>query len=1652
MDEKLIVQVLCDREVGTAFYVAPDILITAWHTVSAFREDGNNIIKDTVDGNLFFTVDRYFEDADIAILKVEGRLSTDRLHLFAHHIRVREECSSFGYPDTSKQEGLRINGLVHQKVAGTTGDYRLLTMDVDANYNYQGMSGAPVFQNDKVIGVVIGQAGKCLTIISVLKIAEILGAFILPIEKEANLTEVPESIAKDIEVSHPNFRVIHALDERLKVNGSKWLLLCGSPGCGKTILSASFESDDENIEVLGRFFFKVPNDTISRAVRCSTGFFVNWLESLFIKRTGVSLEKLTFEDQVNRITNWLQQIGGVLSVEGKHGVLIIDGLDELVTDGDNRVDDFLSLLPVTMPDNISIVLSCISTEILPSYVFERFWPENCIEVTPLDMATCESFIQENSGNWDKPYSFIQAVASKTEGHPLYMNYLCRYISDAFDATTEESELNDWVASLSTISGDIRSYYETVWRKADPKGVAFEVMALLSQTRGPVRESQLIGMMKNPNPYGFKSAIKEFQHLMKEKGTEVYEIYHSSFRLFVTDKLSSILHYTNDQIATYCEAQKETRYAIENFLHHAVNGSNVKRGLTMCNQEWADRCAINDVSPDLVMQDIKECLSFAVDNNLPVEVVRLMLLAQRIETRCDSIMVDNAREVADLKILMGKPEIALKYLVRDNILLVGIERAISYLRCLFELGYDDEAYSLSIAIEAAIRKKIYDNVGKKSSPDVFVFKGCLIVEGIQSGYEDSNHLVDYFGFLDRLIDDQDEESINVKAMIREMILAYQLSIELRRGKKIDITKILEAFGLEWNEKWLILFVKALAIYDYLDIGLHVIGHNEAFDDCLRQVEEAMSRHSFSFTDDDLSILVSSLIDKKLNASVVQKILKDYGPKPEVFVFRNSNGVDFDAKSLNYFYQQSIYRAYLDENTLVPVLNKDYYSDSGWERYIESLIERTAYLCGVLYRSRASGKNYDGMYPFVKEVVDGLDFSFDQRIQWKRSYLLPEELFPFVYDKLAEIYSDFFEKRIDDFIEHLISRMPDQLCMYREGYCGVLIRLADFFVLKEKMQDIALLLADEAVRFTQYAVQNRGERCSYLLRICRVYALLHKKEKVDAVYQEVMNSSMGPDWYKEAQLEFINRFRNINISFERKQIGHLAAIFEEASGEMTFQRYVRQQKNEFVATIAKSSSLKDAINYYKYETLPSADRIIRNAEEWKVDMPSTGKGYDLGCNHLIEASALCQLLNVCKEISPYIRYAISELFWENWDKMHNDYLYAQLHAGLFAALGVQKTLSDLVPRIAEYFMTVYYRDKKGEYLKDLENSHTPMTVLDGLEESLNKLGYNWKRATPSLDKEMQGESPENTFADLHTSKAILECQRKEIVSPLGNYWYSLSEFIGPLINQADFNLGELLHVITDHYDANVRPTLEQFEKFEWFEGAHKEDDKDEQMIHFLIWFLLHPDRKISYRALESINWLVKYDERVIDCLIDEVLDPSETGLATKASAILLEMTQSYPQVMLEHIKRNRVDLQLLQISNFSVSRNLYEMAILFADICGNNDLLKELEQIIPEALPDRGEVWIDFSDMMFIEHIIDELNNLKVTGKDFVKSYLDEKRKLEEGGCIETLLRSDKYVRRSFYLNYTPLGRYGRAMTDVLDRVLYNKVDRARAGRVYYAIND
>lgn len=1645
--EDLIVKIICGRDEGTAFYVSKNLLLTAYHVVSDYNESNDNFIIDKQLGKLKYEVIsscHEIQNYDIALIRVKYSEKHDFLYLNSRHLRIGEEFESFGFPEIESEQGMHINGKVGENLNSLPADYRLYDLNSDNYINYKGISGAPVLQNNQVVGIVIEQLGQSLNIVSIFAIENLLRKEGLSVNPEISLSSIPSSILNEVKSSIPNFEVFNRLDDRIINTCRNWLLLYGTPGSGKTTISAGYNPQNENIKVLGRFFFKVPNDNRSRAERCSEGFFVDWLESLYITETGDYLKKLSLSEKRGSIKKWLFKLDSILDSENKIGIIFIDGLDELVDNQANRVDEILSLFPTELLNNIKIVLSCISEEILPPPIIENLSESNKIQVCPLNIVSCETYIKNNSGEWTKPYTFIQAVASKSEGHPLYMNYLCRYITQNFNSTTKEEDLFDWVAQLPSIGGDIESYYNAVWRKIDGNSQIYEVLSVLSQIRGSIEEHQLVGMLNNQDVYSFSANTKEYRHLLKEYHSEKYEIYHSSFRLYISNKLRITLKQSNNQIAAYCKSHCNEVYSIENYIHHVVNGTNVLNGLQMCNQEWADKCAINNVSPDLILHDIKECLTFAVDGGLAIEVIRLMLLAQRIEFRYDSIMLNNANEIAEINLALGKPDVAMKYIIRNNILLVEPEIAINYLKILYDLGYTDFAMLLTEVMDAQIRREFENSDKKCISPILLFQRGAIFVERLMAGIDKSTPLNNFYKFLIKLNEECDEESSKALQSIIEYIEVYYYVRKIQLGKKCNIHYYLQKNNIDWSESIVMLFIRALSECCRNDFSLYKFTKNEAYYDCLNQIEEAIMNQDFNFNNHDYLCILDILMRDSKQNMLFEKLLAKYKYSSEVLNLREPNGVDVDYKSLSIFYKENEYRGYIDvRGDNIPIV---YYDNEMWENYLESLIKRLAYIKGRLFYYNSINQSNDDLYSLVKETLDNINFSFENRINWYRSYHIPEILFPFIYVKFMEIYRDFFPHKVDDFIQHVTNRKDCQLGIYREGYTQALINMIEQLIGFKSLYNTSTILIEQAISYVLYAIQNRNERCKYLLAICKQLAIMGEKKRSEEVYIEILKASMGPNWYKEAQLDLLNAFGTIGIRLNCRQRSHLAAIFEEASGEMTFQRYVQQQKNQFVGTIAKTSSIRDAISYYKFETLPNIDTIIKNAENWKVDMPVIGNGYDLGANYLIESSALCYLLLASKGISSYVKYALSELYWDNWDKIHNDCNYAKLHSDILTELCEEEVIKNIIPRMTQYYIEIYSRDKKGSYLNDLIQTDISNRILDEFESHLNKAGHKWRR-----DKRIYNKTQDDRLDKLTSCQEVLNELKHIIVSPVGDYWHSLSSFLVPLVKKHDFNKEKLFDVISEHYDIIVQPSDEQFNKFTWFNDMYDENI-DKQFIHFLIWFLIHPDKNIAKRAREALVWLFKFEHvKILECLTEEMLSPNDYGLDTIASEVLLELAKVYPKEILR-FTRNENIMKLIVIEKFSISRNLYEIALIISKEEGNDDLLCMLKPIIPDVIEDRNDIFIESQKTLFITHKIEKINDLKLTGrKDFALPYLKEWEKLYNSGFIGKLIKSDKYVCRSFYFDSFQKLRYDRVMSDILDRILYKKVDYKRSNDVYNVIN-
>lgn len=108
-----------------------------------------------------------------------------------------------------------------------------------------------------------------------------------------------------------------------------------------------------------------------------------------------------------------------------------------------------------------------------------------------------------------------------------------------------------------------------------------------------------------------------------------------------------------------------------------------------------------------------------------------------------------------------------------------------------------------------------------------------------------------------------------------------------------------------------------------------------------------------------------------------------------------------------------------------------------------------------------------------------------------------------------------------------------------------------------------------------MQNRWERTPELIKLVKLYALFENNDK-GCMYFKNVGYFMGPSWYKEDQLQLINRAAKLGNSLENKQICNYATLLDLASGEMTFQRYVRVEKRRiYLRFWAKQEMINEAI---------------------------------------------------------------------------------------------------------------------------------------------------------------------------------------------------------------------------------------------------------------------------------------------------------------------------------------------------------------------------------------------------------------------------------------------------------------------------------------------
>lgn len=189
----------------------------------------------------------------------------------------------------------------------------------------------------------------------------------------------------------------------------------------------------------------------------------------------------------------------------------------------------------------------------------------------------------------------------------------------------------------------------------------------------------------------------------------------------------------------------------------------------------------------------------------------------------------------------------------------------------------------------------------------------------------------------------------------------------------------------------------------------------------------------------------------------------------------------------------------------------------------------------------------------------------------------------------------------------------------------------------------------VRWRDYVgtnVENRFELVPELLQIIPLLVDLEAVEEAQRTYRMVLSFSMGPSWYKEDQLSLMSGTLEAlppTSSVAPESLREIGGLLERASGEMTFQRFVRADKGSFIAELCRRSHYSDAVSYFQHQSCGTRGQLHVQATTGNLDRITALVGMRFPGAALEEQAALLAMLRKVRGVAHWrVRWALLEVF--------------------------------------------------------------------------------------------------------------------------------------------------------------------------------------------------------------------------------------------------------------------------------------------------------------------------------------------------------------------------------------------------------------------------
>ena len=983
------------------------------------------------------------------------------------------------------------------------------------------------------------------------------------------------------------------------------------------------------------------------------------------------------------------------SSTGRTGLLFLDGLNEAQEGGSGQLPRLIGLLPTTLPPHVTVVFAAPNFSNIAVHLFGRVKAQNVLALPPLTEAASIAYCQRELSEARATPTLIRRICDKALGHPLYLRYLIEYAN----ASPEDNALDDF----PKLTGPIEDYYETIWTRLLPDTNAIQLIAIMARLRSSLEFAHLVKALNAAEQSVFTSTIVKIRHLLSEP--EKSGIYHPSFATFAIAHTKELDTTIQGRLAEFCRKEPKPAYSTANLIFHLLRGDDSARasGPSACTQEWVDRCVLLGTEPDVLLSDIREVLAASLHYGPATEVIRILLLSQRVGFRYDSLFAQSARLIAEALVAVERPTDALKHIVRYKSLIVHPEEALQVAFVLIEQSHQDEAISLlQLLHDRILEAHIEPNMALGDFMDLCVLhiRTLFLLRSAGAGVE----MQQVLGVCEYVKRKCRENLPNEPELVGDCIGAvgclstsYFLAF---RDTYASLAQIKKMHGAEISAGYLSSLAHALLDFDETVEKFRLPKDRKAFPQLFADVE-ALRRKGGVLSQRVKSRFVDALVRFGAPSESVRAFSQGTTDTPSAEIsIRAKNEVDVDFRALHEAARNWRISAFVKDDLPCPEIPS--LGPTTWLSSVRGLFCALFWCEGRARRAKADGNQelHDKCLAVLRDAIPpAFSFSLANRVSWEASYAIPENLFPFLYRCLAGTVLDCFPEEVSHFLERISENSKGQLGLYSEGYRETAHEVIEEVTRRGVLPQTSGLVLTLLQQWRDHVidgVENRHELVPELLKLIPFFVKMGAVEEGERLYHRVLSVSMGPSWYKEGQFGLMTEvLANMPASDDLAgRAQRIAAYLERASGEMTFQRYVRDEKATLLGELFRRGMCREGCHYFTRQSCGSPKQLLAEAESGHIDKPAPRRGMRFPGGALDEQAAILQLVRNAKTADWRLRWALLEVF-HCGDERHLDG-FASEYANIVNEAGQsEESITAMVQRAEQVLGAETSPDLKGQF---------------------------------------------------------------------------------------------------------------------------------------------------------------------------------------------------------------------------------------------------------------------------------------------------------------------------------------------------------------------